>query len=79
MHTEFLLDTELWSFDRNAGRAIKAMLRPNGKRRQLTELHLQWDDGQPVEWPVLLTAVDMKNLINLLQDGLRAQGCDAVE
>lgn len=73
--SELIAETGVWSFDHQGkGREIKATLRPSLKHPNQTDLLLEWDDGQPVSWPVSLTGPDMRNLIAVLQEGLRALG-----
>jgi hypothetical protein len=60
-----MLETELWSYDPGKGRAIKATIQPNMDRPKLSELNLQWDDGQPVAFPLSLTVTDLRNLADL--------------
>lgn len=57
--------TELWSFDRKKGRSINATLSPVERK---FELDMRWSDGEKVEFPMKLTAGDLRRLIDLVQE-----------
>ena len=66
-----MLQTELWSFDRGAGRAVNATIRPSTVPPNSFKLDFHWYDGEPVKLPLLMTLEDLRTLSDLL---LRAAG-----
>jgi hypothetical protein len=59
-------ETELWSFNRDDDCGIRVTLKSSHEVPVFSELNMRWGDGKRVQFPVVMTDVDLQNMVDMI-------------